>query len=282
MREVVKFGSNGVILRAPVGQSLSVDVIKTRCPSIFAEDKHVSRSAKFTYIPTFDMLEGFIKEGFLPMEVRQGGSKDQEKRAYTKHLMRFRREGSCLRVGDSFPEIVVINAHDGTSSFHLMNGWFELACLNGMTVPKGEGQSIHVPHRGDVLGEVIDAAYTVLETVDEQREKVAEMQRLQLTGPEQEVFARAAIPLRFEADREVTPASVLRPRRYGDDGPSLWKTFNRVQENIIRGGVTTIAYDEHNRRQVRRSRAVNGIAEDVKLNQQLWSLAEEMRKLKTA
>jgi hypothetical protein len=282
-RAMQSFGSNGVILRAPVGETLTLERIAQKCPSVFAEEKHESRSAKYTYIPTYELLQGFMKADLFPVEVRQGGSRDVAKRQFTKHLMRFRPKGTQVKaVGDSFPEIVLLNSHDGTSSYQLMNGWFRLVCLNGMTVCDSEGLNIKVPHRGDVLGDVIEAAYKVLSTVDTQADKIEEMTHLQLTGPEQAIFARSAIPLRFDADREVEPASVLRVRRYGDNGSDLWSTFNRVQENLIRGGVQTLAYDEHNRRQVRRSRAVNGISEDVKLNQALWTLAEEMRKLKAA
>jgi len=53
-----------------------------------------------------------------------------------------------------------------------------------------------------------------------------------------------------------------------------------VQENVIRGGMRGQSVDANGRRQVRAVRAVTGIDQDVKLNRALWTLAEEMRRLK--
>jgi len=61
-----------------------------------------------------------------------------------------------------------------------------------------------------------------------------------------------------------------------DRAPDLWTTFNRVQENIIKGGVR--GRNATGKRTT--TRAVNGIDQGVKLNRALWVLAEEMRKLK--
>ena len=61
-----------------------------------------------------------------------------------------------------------------------------------------------------------------------------------------------------------------------DRAPDLWTTFNRVQENIIKGGVR--GRNATGKRVT--TRAVNGIDQDIKLNRALWVLAEEMRKLK--
>jgi hypothetical protein len=71
-----------------------------------------------------------------------------------------------------------------------------------------------------------------------------------------------------------------RARRGDDTGSDLWTTLNRVQENSIRGGLRGVTRDANGRRQVRRTREVTGIDQDVKLNRALWTLAEEMRKLK--
>jgi hypothetical protein len=54
----------------------------------------------------------------------------------------------------------------------------------------------------------------------------------------------------------------------------LWKTFNRVQENVIAGGLSAVQRDAEGRR-VRRvsTRRIAGIDQDAKLNRALWQLA---------
>ena len=75
---------------------------------------------------------------------------------------------------------------------------------------------------------------------------------------------------------------MLTVRRAGDAGADLWTTFNRVQENTIRGGLSAWGRDAHNRRRRVTTREVNGIDQDVKLNRALWLLGERMAALKGA
>jgi len=71
--------------------------------------------------------------------------------------------------------------------------------------------------------------------------------------------------------------------RAADKGNDIWKTFNRIQENLIKGNVRYDRYNEAGRYQGRgRTREVKSIDGNLKLNQALWTLAEEMAKLKTA
>jgi hypothetical protein len=96
---------------------------------------------------------------------------------------------------------------------------------------------------------------------------------------EQAAFANAALALKYDTETTpapITEAQLLRPRRMADTGSDLWQTFNRVQENVIRGGLPArTATGKHTR-----TREVQGIDQSVKLNRALWVLAEEMRKLK--
>jgi hypothetical protein len=74
----------------------------------------------------------------------------------------------------------------------------------------------------------------------------------------------------------------LLPRRHDDQASDLWTTFNVVQENVIRGGLTAVGRDANGRRRRTTTRAVNGIDQDVRLNKGLWVLAERMAEIKAA
>ena len=55
---------------------------------------------------------------------------------------------------------------------------------------------------------------------------------------------------------------------------------NRVQENSIKGGLQGVIRDEHGRIRRSKSRAVNGIEQDIKLNKALWLIGQKMADLK--
>ena len=68
-----RFARNTRVMRGD--QPLSEDQMRAAAPSIFAEGKHASRSERYTYIPTIDVLRGLRKEGFEPFMVAQGASR---------------------------------------------------------------------------------------------------------------------------------------------------------------------------------------------------------------
>lgn len=265
---------------------LSEDNMRRYVPSIFAEGAHGSRSDRYAYIPTINVMRGLAKEGFLPVAARQSRVRDDTRRDFTKHMIRFRRaEHRMDAVGDTVPEIVLVNAHDGTAAYSLLAGLFKLACLNGLVVSAGELASVHVHHKGDVVSKVIEGAYTVLESSKLALDAPREWSSLQLTSGEQSAFAEAAHVIRF-ADAEgetATPIQarqLLIPRRYEDSANNLWQTFNVVQENVIRGGLTAIGRNAAGQRRRSTTRPVNGIDQDVRLNKALWTLAAKMAELK--
>ena len=101
-----------------------------------------------------------------------------------------------------------------------MNGWFRLVCLNGMIVADNEHESsgIKVLHRGDVMDDVIEAAFTVVNDVDDQTKRIEDMRKVELTDKEQDAFGEAAGALRFPGSVEVDPRQVLRIHRQEDIG----------------------------------------------------------------
>ena len=52
-------------------EHLSFDEMHSLAPSIFAETPHESRSDRYVYIPTIQIVEGMMKEGFLPFSAMQ-------------------------------------------------------------------------------------------------------------------------------------------------------------------------------------------------------------------
>ena len=65
-------------------------------------------------------------------------------------------------------------------------------------------------------------------------------------------------------------------RRVEDQDPTLWNTFNVVQENLVKGGLRVVN-PETSRRS--RTRGVTSISENAKLNKALWVLAESMQNI---
>jgi hypothetical protein len=257
-------------------EPLTEDQLRRVAPSIFAEAPHGSRSDRYAYISTGSVLQGLRREGFEPFMVAQTRVRDESRREYTKHLLRLRHRSQVLGLDSN--EIILVNSHDGSSAFTLLGGTYRLVCQNGMVCFRAE-QDIKIRHNGDVGERVVSSAYDVLDGFTRVVEEREGMQALTLNQGEQSAFARAALELRFDtADKPapVTEAQVLSVRRLEDRPNDLWTVTNRVQEALVRGGIE--ARQSNGRRA--RTRAVQGIDHNVKLNGALWVLASEMRRLK--
>ena len=251
-------------------------------PSVFATRPWDAMSARYTFIPTIEVVRKMRAEGFVPVAAGQSRTGIEGKENFTKHMIRFRdmRNGDApatRALGQIYPELVLTNAHDGGSAFRLDAGLFRLVCLNGMVVCDSTIGQIRARHTGSADA-VIDASYEVIDQFPKVIDSVQSFARLQLTAPEQNAFADAALSLKYEEnERPVTPEQILRPRRAEDRGTNLWNTMNVVQEALVNGG--TRGFNAQTRRRVT-TRAVNGISENTKLNKALWMLTEKMKELK--
>lgn len=265
-----RFGS---VTKIDRGFPLTNEALYRVAPSIFAEEKHDSRSDRYTYIPTIQVIDGLRSEGFLPFSACQSKSRIEGKSEFTKHMIRLRQQDQIL--APEANEIILINSHDGTSSYQMLAGMFRFVCQNGM-VTGNTVEDIRVQHRGNIVDNVIDAAYTIVDQFDLANESMGAMKEIQLSKPEQEIFAESALALKYGEEQPITPRQILLPKRLDDGGNDLWSKFNVVQENLIRGGQRGRAASG---KRVT-TRPVQSIDNNVKLNRALWILADGMAKLK--
>jgi len=272
MALATRFGKNSNALRSNI--PLDNSQLFRVAPSIFANEAHESRSSRYTYIPTIDVLDGLRKEGFQPFFVAQSRSRIEGKSEFTKHMLRLRHANE-IETSEA-NEIILINSHDGTSSYQMLAGCFRFVCQNGM-ITGDIIEDVRIRHKGDIVNNVIDAAYTVVNDFDLVHESIDGMKSTLLLPEEQEIFATAALSLKYdENEAPITPNQLLSTRRIADRNPDLWSNFNRVQENIIRGGLRGRTANGNRTT----TREVKSIDNNVKLNKALWILADGMRQLK--
>jgi hypothetical protein len=276
------------------------DTLRTNYPTIFAERPHLSRSDRYEYIPTATVLSALKREGFQPTQVsvarvrspkQVSGNGEavaaelESRHGYEKHLIRLRRTDAqpVREVGDVFPEIVLMNSHDGTSTYQLMAGIFRLVCSNGMIVKDNDFGSIRIPHKGRIVDNVLEASFKVLQQSTIGIEAAQRWSQLTLTDQQTNALAVGAHHIRFadsndEVNTPIKPEQLLRVRRPIDNGNTLWQVFNRIQENALRGGLTAQQSNVSGNGRARwiTTREVKGIDGNVNFNSALWELGLTM------
>lgn len=262
---------------------LSNEQIAYHCPSVFATSPHESRSSRYGQIPTGDIIDGLRQVGMVPTAVGQAKARDKSRLAFTKHILRFRQWADRGDYKPDVHEIVLINSSDGTCAYKLKSGVFRTVCENGLIVGDVD-HDLSVQHRGNIVDNVVEGTLTLVEETRGVMDEIEEMKQIPLSRDEQLVLSKYAMSLRFKQnDEEVAegvpqeipyrPAQFLISRRDEDNDNSLYVTMNKVQENMMKGGIR--AYDRKGHRHT--TRPVNGIGQSVEINQGLWLLAREMK-----
>lgn len=280
--------------RVRMMSELTDEQIRKVAPSVFAaapwqgNANRVGMSEKYRFIPTVEVMDGLRDSGFYPVRAQQSRTRIEGKAEFTRHMLRFRLRGqdSPSSVGDIIPEIILTNSHDGTAAYNLMFGLFRLACLNGLVVADAQFTTIRARHSGpaSLIEEVLRGSLGMFEQAPQIINRVKEFQAIELSHDEQIAYSRAALPL-LDSSIDIRPDSLMQARRR-EDAPaeglwrcgsrSLWKTYNTVQENAIKGGASgRTTSGRHSS-----LRAVKSVDRDLKLNKALWMLTEHMAALK--
>lgn len=261
-------------------EALDNDALRAVVPSLFADEAHESRSGRYVYVPTIDLVDALRKEGFAPFFAVQSKTRDEGRMGHTKHMLRLRRPDDIGKAEAA--EVIIVNSHDGSSAYQMFAGMLRFVCTNSL-IAGDKFQEVRVPHKGNIADQIIEGAYTVAKDFPRLIDASEEMKGTTLNEREQELLGRAALVARYgdeEDSSPIRPAQVIEARRREDVGGSLWNTFNRIQENLIRGGVQGRRTDENGRVRRARTREIKGIDQTVGINRALWMLADGMQRIK--
>lgn len=250
---------------------ISLDALVSQVPAAFSEHAAQHTSPNYVFISTKELVSALLDAGFFATHARQARSRRDSTGAFARHMLCFQPRREVVTLVDAIPQIVLINSHDGCCSYQLRAGLYRPVCTNGLLTRVGDFGLIHVPHRGNVVRNVVDAALAITRDFSRVGEVVEQMHRTTLSFDERLGFAEQALVIRFpEGQHRPFPAEgLLAHRRSADDAPDLWHVFNVVQENLLRGGIAGMSAGGR----ATRTRGIRAIRQDVKINNDLWQLA---------
>jgi hypothetical protein len=283
---------------------LDDEALRKAAPSIFAEHAHTSRSGRYSFIPTIQVVNTLRNQGWLPVNAREQkvvGADPEQRQGYQKHIVKFHHPNHQLTQyqpgvhefienGDVVPELNLTNSHNGGSAYELSAGLFRLVCRNGLMVCEAVLAHVHIRHVGYTDGDVRRAGDYFSDNIGKSLERVAAFRAVTLNEQEQLSLAVGAAMAKWRVNQPgqlpFDPRRLLQARRQEDMSGDLWTTFNRVQENLLKGGVRyeKMVRDENTGRELykrQRTRAITGINEDLRLNSKLWDIAESLWREKT-
>jgi len=254
--------------------TISLEELKSAMPQAFVSAPSERVSKKYSFIPTSVILEDLDKLGWKIRSITNPRYKKAANQLHGKHLVRLFHPDIHITKGDdkNFVEIALYNSSNGLSKFKMEVGIFRFICENGMVVKSEDFGSINMRHAGYSFENLKVSIDEMIAKLPELAGVINNFSTRILTDTEMTQLAQKAYDLRG-GGRVATAeelAAILDVRRAGDEGNSLWNVFNRIQESVIRGGQMFV--DARGR--VRTQKAIRNIDKDLKMNQELWQLAE--------
>lgn len=250
---------------------LSFEQIARTVPSALAESHDGHRSERYSFIPTRTIIEAMDAKGWGVVEAKVPKARVQRSRDFGLHQLVFQARIQTAiqdpRSGLIYPRLHIINSHNGTSPISVFAGLYALICTNGLIISRGSVGEFRQRHTKFSIEDAQSHIAQLTDSMEGMSEKVTAWGQLPLNVAQRNEFAIKAARIRWNKPEDIIPdpVHILQPVRTADSGNDLWTTFNVAQENILRGG-----YD----RSKRKTRTVNNIRENLRINQELWALAE--------
>lgn len=246
-------------------------------------------SEKYSPVPTLEVINRIESHGWKAIHIDIASTRVNA--GYQKHLIRFARIDDVRvqnwdiakqvsrgygyvpeDINREFPEILLRNSHDGSTAYELSAGLFRLVCLNGLMLGTSF-ESYKIRHVGYTTDKVDNAISSILDATPRALDKVQEMKGKLLTDGQSESLLLDAFATRFDAETHQPFFRDLgRVRRPQDREPTLWNVFNRAQEAVLDGLIRVQNRETYD---MRRAPAVRSIDERVRINRELWDIAEK-------
>lgn len=246
--------------------------IREFAPVVFNDEPRKGMSQSYMPVKSWDIVQELRTHGYVPTQIQLRHRRNGM--STTAHTMRFSQVGQASKLlvrGDVAPQLFCRNALDGSAHLEFWNGLMRMICSNGLIVSDASvAQPLAVRH----LANPVLAAVMAIQEIGAQSkimfEHIDTMRKTTLTDKQQLRMANGALAL-MQTKGLILPADLLTPRRPDDAGADVWRTFNRIQENVIRGGVNGKTADAR----PTRTRGLTGIGAQLNANTALWSLAME-------
>jgi len=217
------------------------------CPAAFAEAPASHVSPNYRFVPSTQIIDQLKTFEYFAISTMSEKAKVKKQGVTTKTLSRTGAHSITFEpkeqhiVGSKDQgriQITMLNSHDTSRRLQLRASIFRLVCANGL-VTGSSFASVGLTHLESTMAGVDDAITKVIESAGKVERLVGRMSKVHLNAKEQHAFAAQAMTIRYgeKSKWKVTPEQLLGVRREEDKGDSLWVVFNRIQENVLRGGL---------------------------------------------
>lgn len=202
-------------------------------------------SSKYDLISTESVVNLMREEGFTVTQTNTLKPRKRDPRM-VRHFVRMRHESYLKEINGSVPEIMVINANDGSSSLRMEAGLFRFVCSNGLIVKSQEIASARIRHVDVTAERVLEEANKVIKSAQEAARRVDIFKQRVLSKNEEVQFSVLASALwvvvlcHTHCSRLVVQKT--KAQTCGASSIVCKKTLSKVASLVVRQMVATLAH----------------------------------------
>ena len=207
------------------------------------------------YIPTLDVITKLQDEGWKISGVAEQRGKN---RKITSNYVQLQHPDFAVQnskgKNEAFTSITLSNSCNGNRPLQMSLGMFRQVCTNGLVRFDQHAETEKIKHIEVNARDLDRFVVSMNGKADKLLTEVNEMKHKGLSIEDMRKLAREAASLRYTNLDEINIDDLFAVNRVEDESNDLWTVFNRIQENLTHD--------------------VKNMNEDIRLNQQLFSLVE--------
>ena len=208
------------------------------------------------YIPTLDVITKLQHEGWQLKGVDEQRGKN---RKISSNYVQMQHPDFAVKNSkgkdEAYTSITISNSCNGAKPLQMSLGMFRQVCTNGLVAFDQHAEAENIKHI-EVNYMNLDRFITsVTNKTGKLLNEVSEMKHKGLSLEEMRKLAYEAASLRYNDLEDINIDDLLTVNRVEDESNDLWTVFNRIQENLTHD--------------------VSNMNEDIRLNKQLFSLANQ-------
>ena len=208
------------------------------------------------YIPTLEIIEKLQDEGWNIFGVNeQRGNNRKINRNYVQMQHPDFAMKNAKGKDEALVSLTITNSCNGSKPLSLDLGMYRQVCSNGTIAFNRAAESEIIRHIQVDYNNLANFISNVNRKTSIVLNEFEKLKHTNLSVKEMQKLAYEAAQLRYSNLDDIDINDLLSVNRIEDEGNDLWTVFNRIQENLI-GDVANLN-------------------EDIRLNKQLFSLANQ-------
>ena len=208
------------------------------------------------YIPTLDVIEKLQDEGWQLSGVNEQRGKS---RKIINNYVQMQHPDFAIKnskgKNEALASLTITNSCNGNKPMQLDLGVYRQVCSNGLIAFEQAAESEVIKHVQVNYNNLDQFIANVSRKTSTVLNEFEQLKHTDLSLSDMRKLANEAARLRYNNLEDINIDDLLSVNRIEDEGNDLWTVFNRIQENLTAD--------------------VNNLNEDIRLNKQLFSLANQ-------